>query len=203
MKTPAYKQAIGDRVGSWTQTARGNRFFPLDPRPEDFIGAQEEIAEQLAKKPRFSGATLGQFYSNAEHCVLVSERAAQLAPRSIRIACSMEALFHDATDAYLADVARPIKYEVPAMFDGWRPVEKNVLAAIYRAYRIYPTEQSHEIIERADREVLAKECMTLLVHPEWSMMPGYEPAPQIVRALEWREAMALWLARFDKLWHAI
>jgi hypothetical protein len=198
-----YKIPVPGRTGTWTQTAGGRKFFPLDPRPEDFVGAEREIAEQLAKKVRFAGAMPGQFYGNAEHCVLVSLRAEQLAAqarsRKLSNLCARQALLHDGSDAYLVDVPRPIKYEVPCMLDGWRPVEKKVLAAIYAAFGISPTDESTRIVEQADREVLLKECQTLLVHPEWSSMTGYEPAPQIVRALEWRDAMQLWLDRLEEI----
>src|SRR5574341_2281102 len=77
MRMPDYKKRIDGRRGTWTQTAAGTRFFPLDPRPEDFDPAV--IAEQLAKHARFAGSTPGRFYSVAEHCILVAEQSPSFA----------------------------------------------------------------------------------------------------------------------------
>lgn len=63
-----------------------------------------DIIHQLAHTPRFAGATK-EFYSVAQHSVLV----ASLVPEEDRI----HALLHDATEAYMTDIPKPLKNLLP------------------------------------------------------------------------------------------
>lgn len=90
------------RIGDWMQTYTGKAFWPFDPRPDeiDII----DIAHSLANQCRYAGHCI-KFYSVAEHSLLVSRL------------CSSEnrlwGLLHDATEAYLVDLPRPIKWHLP------------------------------------------------------------------------------------------
>jgi hypothetical protein len=86
------------RHGDWMQTATGRQFWPLDPHPEDID--IRDIAAALSKLCRYGGHC-HTFYSVAEHCVL----AARAAPHELKLTT----LLHDASEAYLSDVIRPIK----------------------------------------------------------------------------------------------
>jgi hypothetical protein len=86
------------RKGDWMTTATGRAFWPLDPQPEDIC--IEDIAAALSKLCRFGGHTV-KFYSVAEHLV----HCANKAPAGFGLAT----LMHDASEAYLSDVIRPIK----------------------------------------------------------------------------------------------
>ena len=88
----------GDRVGDWIQTFTGKQFWPLDPRPGDIH--IEDIAHALSNICRFTGHCR-TFYSVAEHSVRV---AATLPQR-----CELWGLLHDASEAYLCDLPRPVK----------------------------------------------------------------------------------------------
>tara|TARA_R110002110_G_scaffold222566_1_gene436511 strand:+ start:2606 stop:3199 length:594 start_codon:yes stop_codon:yes gene_type:complete len=79
---------------SWIHTYKGNKVWPLEARGTFCI---EDIAHALSMQCRFNGAT-SSFYSVAEHCVRVS-----------RITGCIHGLMHDAGEAYLPDVASPIK----------------------------------------------------------------------------------------------
>lgn len=86
------------RRGDWMQTYTGGMLYPLDPRPEEI--RIEDISAALSKLCRYGGQCI-RFYSVAEHCVHV----ANAAPPHVALA----ALMHDASEAYLCDVIRPIK----------------------------------------------------------------------------------------------
>jgi len=88
----------GGRQGGWTMLSSGRRFWPFDPRPEDVdIG---DIAHALSHVCRYGGHTR-RFYSVAEHSINV----AMALPPELRLA----GLLHDAAEAYLGDIPRPIK----------------------------------------------------------------------------------------------
>jgi hypothetical protein len=86
------------RKGDWIQTYSGLPYWPYDPRPEDV--RIEDIAHALSMLCRFTGHC-SRFYSVAEHSVNV----ARLVPAPL----AKMALLHDATEAYLNDLSKPLK----------------------------------------------------------------------------------------------
>lgn len=74
----------------------------LAPRPEQI--QLLDIAHHLARVCRFGGAVKG-FYSVADHSVYVS----RLVPSELQ----KKALLHDAAEAYLGDVIKPLKNCLP------------------------------------------------------------------------------------------
>lgn len=97
---PSYS---ADRLGDWMMTYTGRKFFPLDPRAEDID--LKDIAWGLAHQCRYNGH--GRFYySVAEHSVLLSTHFAETT-------LAREALLHDAAEAYIGDVIRPLKRSLP------------------------------------------------------------------------------------------
>lgn len=89
------------RIGDWAQTWSGRRFYPQDPRPEDI--AIVDIAHALGNMARYNGHC--RFYSVAEHSVLVS--------KIVPMEDALAGLLHDAPEAILADVIRPVKRALP------------------------------------------------------------------------------------------
>src|ERR1035437_1784040 len=100
--------------GDWMQVYSGARFYPLDPRPDEIDAA--DIAHALSLLCRYGGH-VDRFYSVAEHCVLMSRA---VAPEN-----ALAALLHDATEAYVVDVPRPLK----RCLRDYAPIE----AAVWRA----------------------------------------------------------------------
>lgn len=109
-----------DRIGNWMQTYTGKAFYPLDPRPEDID--VRDIAHALSNICRYGGH-VQQFYSVAEHCVLMS-RALRREGHSREV--QLAALLHDATEAYVGDMIRPLKRMLPAYSEA----EGKVAAAL-------------------------------------------------------------------------
>src|SRR4051812_20612492 len=88
--------------GDWMQTYTGRAFWPLDAQPEDVDPL--DIAAALSMLCRYGGH-VSRFYSVAEHCLLMSEA---VAPEH-----ALWALLHDATEAYMGDMVRPLKRQMP------------------------------------------------------------------------------------------
>jgi len=99
----------------WLQTYTGGIVHPLDPK-EDEIRLQD-IAAALSKLCRFGGHCR-EFYSVAEHSVLMS--------RVVRPDMKLCALMHDASEAYLVDVPKPLK----AFLVGYSEIENRLMSVI-------------------------------------------------------------------------
>src|SRR5690349_18842227 len=94
------------RTGDWIATFTGKRWFLTDPDPADVD--IDDIAHALSMICRFGGHTK-QFYSVAEHSVRVAN-AMEIAGCGA-LAC-LHGLIHDAPEAYLGDIVRPLKYSL-------------------------------------------------------------------------------------------
>jgi uncharacterized protein len=139
----------------WITTATGRQFFPLEPRIDDIC--IEDIAHALGAVNRFNGHT-GVPYSVAQHSVLLSRH---LAPDGPLIA--LVALLHDASEAYLGDVPRPLK--VSDAFAGYRAVEARLQELIYAKYDISEVANDPHVVKLlkiADRRMLRTEQAQLM-----------------------------------------
>jgi hypothetical protein len=130
---------MNDR-GDWIQTAAGHQFWPIDPRASEI--AVEDIAHALSLLCRFGGHCL-RFYSVAEHSVLMA--------RTVSPENKLWALLHDATEAYLVDVPRPLK----PFLVGYREAEDKIAAAVCERFGL-PLGMPAEV-KRADTRILTDE----------------------------------------------
>jgi hypothetical protein len=143
------------RVGGWVQVWSGKRFYPLDPRPEE-VNIMD-IAHALAMKCRYGGHC-SEFYSLAEHSVLMSQKAS---PEN-----ALWALLHDAGEAYLADVPRPVKPNLP----GWKTLEADVMAAVCTKFGLPLAEPAE--VKALDTAILRDEKERLMRGGEdWDWLP--------------------------------
>jgi len=170
------------------QTYTGRQFFPLDPRPEEVH--IEDIAHHLSQRTRYGGAAL-EFYSVGQHSVEVSH------------ACDepLWGLLHDAAEAYVGDMIRPIKH-TPEMA-AFRRIEKRVQAAVCIRYGLAIEEPRS--VKEADGILLATERRDLLAPlaaSEEDWLHGAEsfgPLPWSLHAMPPRRAEHEFLARFNNL----
>lgn len=105
------------RVGDWMETWQGVRFYPLDPRPAEVLLA--DVAHHLARINRYNGACEWQHYSVAEHSVLMADWL------YAEYGCPLlayQGLFHDAPEAYIGDMVRPLKRNMPSFVAAEAPV---------------------------------------------------------------------------------
>lgn len=137
---------MNERKG-WIRTYTGKKFWPLDPRPEDVDIL--DIAHALSNTCRYTGHCRS-FYSVAEHSVLVS------------YFCNdpLWGLLHDAAEAYLADVARPVK---PGL-TGFKEVEHRIMAAIAGRFGLAMPEPPN--VKEIDTRILIDEMRRLMPNPE-------------------------------------
>lgn len=177
-----------ERRGDWIQTFSGKKFWPLDPRPEDV--ALADIAHALAMTCRFGGHTRS-FYSVAQHCGIVSALVGDSPER-----LCLPALLHDAAEAYLVDMPRPIKRqpELAAL----KKIEARIEVAIAERFGFDPAALHHPDIKKADLVALATEARDLMgVTPNPGEAWGIEPpAPFKIRPMDPDSAKTEFLAAF-------
>ncbi|MFO0474191.1 MAG: phosphohydrolase [Alphaproteobacteria bacterium] len=142
------------RHGDWIQTYTGLAMYPLDPRPEEVDLV--DIARALSNLCRFTGHTR-KFYSVAEHSVHCS--------RIVPPEHALWALLHDASEAYISDVSRPLKNQ--DAFGAYREAETRLQAAICAKFGL-PNVQPEEV-KKADAIMLAIEAADLMapLRPDW------------------------------------
>lgn len=132
--------------GPWIRTFSGLRFYPLDPQPEEV--RLTDICHSLSMIARFGGH-LPQFYSVAEHSFLVAKRVKELGGSTEEI---LWGLFHDAAEAYIGDIPRPLKRLVIPQI---KTVEDRILSVIAERFGLeYPVPI---IVKFADEELIAAE----------------------------------------------
>lgn len=177
-----------DRKGDWVNTFLGIQFWPLDPRPEEID--IRDIAHALSMQCRFTGH-IKQFYSVAQHCLFVSEHCDP--------ADALWGLLHDATEAYLVDLARPIKHD-PSM-SGYRVAEGALMIAICQRFGLEPIQP--ESVKIADHRTLVTEAEQLMahIHPDWMKDWGWlgEAFPERLEPLTPKMAELTYLRRFAEL----
>lgn len=179
----------GDR---WIQTYTGRKFYPLNPSPDDIDIL--DIAHALAMKVRYTGHCRA-FYSVAEHSIHMARFADGYIDGP---EVALWALLHDASEAYLPDVSRPIKDQIP----GFREWEDAILEAVAIKYDLlWPIPPDvQDFVKGLDTRILLTEMDLLLPGDEArNTLDGYEPLD--VRLHLWTPAWAEreFLSVFHKL----
>ena len=124
----------------YIETYSGEKFYFLNPEP-DMIHI-EDIAHALANQCRFTGHS-SRFYSVAEHSIYVSNQCKN----------RMAGLLHDASEAYLTDVASPVKPHL----HNYKTLEDNLMKAIATRFNFkYPFEEEVHIADKTQLLIEAK-----------------------------------------------
>jgi hypothetical protein len=87
----------------------GRQFYPLEPVRSRNELSVIDIAHHLSNQCRYSGA-VRYFYSTAQHCVLLAQWAVKNGKSPLE---ALQILLHDAPEAYLVDIPRPVKQFMP------------------------------------------------------------------------------------------
>ena len=145
---------------TWVQTYTGKRFELLVPRPD--LVDLEDIAHALSLQNRFNGHTRRP-YNVAQHSVLVARAVDHLSA-----VYQLQALMHDAAEAYIGDLVRPVK-----MFDSYYvETEAKVWAAVCEFFEL-PVDL-HPDVKVADNVLLSTEARDLFskdMRDQWEELP--------------------------------
>lgn len=170
--------------GSWMQTFTGRQFYPLDPRPEEIDS--RDVAHALSLICRYGGHT-SRFYSVAEHCLLMSDAV----PESV----ALWALLHDATEAYVGDMVRPLKHHMP----DYRQIEENLMEVIAERFGLDGWAIPAAVKEADNRILLDERAALLSEPPEAWQQDGMEPLGVVVFGMDPRDIERAYLGRLRDL----
>jgi len=180
-----------NRTTQWMETHAGKQLYL--PVTEDMIEI-EDIAHALSMQCRYAGHTK-QFYSVAEHCCLVSDWVWRKLKGEMghdrRCSTALAALMHDASEAYLVDIPKPIK----PYLTNYAELEQQIEVVVADKYGFeYPYAK---LIKEADVRILLDERAQLF---DWSghdwELPVSEPLGVHIDALSPQQAKAQFLERF-------
>lgn len=145
---------MSERKGGHFKTFTGRRVYPLDLRPEDIDPV--DIAHHLAMICRFGGG-VKHHYSVAQHSFLMAVTARNDSTKEL----VAHALLHDAAEAYLGDVIRPLKR--CAEFAAYRDAEEQAMCAIADRFGLPHGFEKSSKIKHLDNLILAAEKRDLTV----------------------------------------
>jgi uncharacterized protein len=180
----------------------------LAPRIRTFTGMQfdflnptaksiqfDDVAQGLAQECRFSRQT-SLFYSVAEHSVLVSKI---LQRRGAAHSVLQLGLMHDAAEAYMGDMASPLKQLCP----DFKRIEARVMDAVIERFRLPPRDHQFAwaMVHQADLDARAIEGVELMsgFDGEYGRVPiDLSPEFAIV-PLSCESARNLFVLRYEEL----
>lgn len=181
--------------GDWMQTHTGVAFYPLSPRAEDV--SPLDIAHSLAMQCRYNGH-VKRFYSVAEHCVLMADfiiDGSDIRDAETARELALWALLHDAAEAYIGDMVRPLKLHMPA----FRRADDDVTAVIADRFGLVSRTIPPEV-KAIDTRILLDERAALLGTPpgEWTM-EGMQPLGVKIHAWDPERAKREYMLRLVEL----
>lgn len=171
---------------SWIQTYTGKAFFPLEDHPG--VIDIRDIAHALSMQCRFNGHCRA-FYSVAQHSVHVS----QVVPPEF----ALWGLLHDAAEAYLSDMPRPVKQQMPAFSE----LENKLLETILNQHglEMHPDGMPPEV-RLADERLLMTEARDLMEKPPMDWQIPAQPLDDLqIKPLQPADAEALFLRRYAEM----
>lgn len=170
------------------QTSDGHYLNLLEPRVS-IIGI-EAIAHALSHLCRFTGHT-NTFYSVAQHSLMVSF----LVPKDM----AREGLLHDAQEAFIGDVATPLKRLLP----DYLAIEERFESVIAERFGLIWTPDTRRSVKQADMIMLATERRDLLGRAkedmEWVLLQGVKPLEQVIHSMPPEHAKRAFLDRASEL----
>ncbi len=171
-------------------TYSGIRMNPVEPQMEEIN--IKDIAHALSLVCR-GGGHVTHFYSVGQHSLVCAEEAGA---RGCSLRVQLGALLHDGSEAYMSDLVRPVKQQIPQ----YRIIENRLIDTIWAAF--IPgeplTEEERRTIRDIDDDVMSWDMKILLrdeinenyrnlrIQPDHSFVPM-------------QEVEAAYLQKFDQL----
>lgn len=137
------------------------KFYPLEPVPQDI--RIEDIAHALSLMTRANGH-FAHFYSVGQHSVnCFHEAKVRGYQKNVQLAC----LLHDASEAYLSDITRPVKAHLPQ----YREIEETLQTMIFERFGLFLTEEEQQEVKSVDDAILYHEFDVLMDEKVFDTVP--------------------------------
>jgi len=146
------------------------KFSPLQAKAEEID--IHDIAHALSLMCRANGH-IRHFYSIAQHCLNCSREAkARGLSEEIQLAC----LLHDASEAYLSDITRPIKRSLPQYLE----FEEVLQNQIFDKFNLADLkEEEHALVKEIDDALLYYELLDLMMEEIFEVRPEIISRPDL------------------------
>jgi hypothetical protein len=157
-------------IMKYMTTYMGEDFTPLTPSADQIH--IEDIAHALSLMCRANGHFI-RFYSVAQHSIsCANEAKARGLSKRIQLAC----LLHDASEAYLSDVVRPVKVHLSI----YRDIENHLQDTIYKKYLGEPlSDEEHVRVDQIDHDILVYEFSVLMKKKVFDESPNIISKPPL------------------------
>lgn len=171
------------KLAPWIETYTGRHFYFLNPEQDQI--AIEDIAHSLAFTCRYTGHS-NRFYSVAEHSILVSYLASD----------PLAGLLHDASEAYITDIASPIK----PYLSNYKELEDMLMARIAKRFGFdYPLDEDIKDCDNTQLKTEAKHLLRSGGYPWAHLYPTKRPHGITPNCWSPEEAEKKFLERFEEV----
>jgi len=144
---------------------------PFDPlAPEAELIDIRDIAHALSMMCRANGH-FPTFYSVAQHSLNCMREAKE---RGLSERMQLACLLHDASEAYISDLTRPVKSAMPE----YREVEKKLESAIYQKFMGGISDDEYSAMREIDDVLLYHEFLRFMGERLWETEPKLYSKPR-------------------------
>jgi len=172
-----------EKFDNWLETFTGTKFNPYTSPPSDV--KLLDIIHSLSLQCRFGGHCR-TYYSIAEHSVYVSKQFEDPV-------LAKWGLFHDAAEAYLTDLPRPLKKLLP----DYNELEQSILTLVAKRFDL-PWPIPDEVREM-DTVLLRTESLQIMTRGNEWVIKDVEPLPLKLQCLSPEEAEIFFMNQFNKI----
>lgn len=177
-------EAKFDYISTYT-----NKHFHFMSPSEDEV-CIEDIAQALSNLCRFSGH-VKEFYSVAEHSIILAD---YVMDKYGNADMALTALLHDASEAYIVDVPRPIK----PYLTNYQDIEGGISKVINNVFKVHPM---CDVIKDLDHNIVCDEAKVLFKSvPDW--VQYYKEVGVTLRMYTPEEAREAFMSKFEELIYA-
>ena len=151
-------------------TFSGKIFDPMQIKPENIC--TEDIAHALSLVCR-GGGHVKYFYSVGQHSLnCMNEAKARGLSERVQLAC----LLHDASEAYISDIIRPVK----PYLSNYLEIESMIMDCIWEKYGLGDlTDEEQKYWKEIDDDMLAYELNHLIRGESGKSLPDLHSMPDI------------------------